>query len=107
LLKRLTLQYLVHSFLYYQLGETLISDQQYDQLCQELNQQLSSAPESEETPYRKLVEQALGPEASGYTLRQYPEPVVSAALHLLHQAQAPERSFAQFCERLGYRLDLA
>jgi len=29
-------QYLVHSFLYYQLGESIISDMQYDQICVEV-----------------------------------------------------------------------
>jgi len=29
-------QYLVHSFLYYQLGESIISDMQYDQNCVEV-----------------------------------------------------------------------
>ena len=29
-------QYLVHSFLYYQLDESLISDNYYDQICNEI-----------------------------------------------------------------------
>ncbi len=99
----MTRQYLVHSFLYYQLGETLIPDAEYDQICQELYP-LLQREDLPEVPFLALVRQALGPEASGYTLRKYPPSIISTALHLLHQSQAPDQQFGSFCERLGYRL---
>ena len=41
-LNRLIRQFLVHSFLYYRLDESLISDQQYDDLAQGLRKILTS-----------------------------------------------------------------
>ena len=41
-LNRLIRQFLVHSFLYYRLDESLISDQQYDELAQGLGKSLTT-----------------------------------------------------------------
>ena len=40
-LNRIIRQFLVHSYLYYRLDESLISDQQYDELAQKLRKRLT------------------------------------------------------------------
>ena len=104
LLQQRIFQFLVHSFLYYQLGESLISDQQYDTLCKELNTLLETS--TEQVPYLDLVRQ-LGPEASGFSIKKYPSPIISTAMHLLYQENYASRiSFSDFVARHGYRFEL-
>ncbi|MBF0349478.1 MAG: hypothetical protein HQM11_00510 [SAR324 cluster bacterium] len=105
ILKQKIRQFLVHSFLYYQLSESVISDSEYDQLCVELGRMLQQSPEPVE--FRDLVESALGAEASGFTIRQYPPGIVSAAIHLLYQTRYKNSTmrFPEFVERLGYQLN--
>jgi len=109
LLQQRIFQFLVHSFLYYQLGESLISDQQYDTLCQELNTLLARSSEqtsSKAIPYLDLV-QKLGAEASGFSIKKYPPAIISIALHLVYQENYASRiSFADFVARHGYRFAL-
>ena len=96
-------QFLVHSFIYYQLDESLIKDKQYDQICRELRVLLQTHQE-EKIPYRDVVEPALGKEASGFSIRCYPPQIISTALHLLYQLRYREQMFfTQFLERYGYR----
>ncbi|MEC7416868.1 MAG: hypothetical protein VX420_01480 [SAR324 cluster bacterium] len=103
LLQQRVRQFLVHSFLYYHLGDSVISDAKYDRICQELGTLLEAHPQLE-VPYRELTEQALGTEASGYTIRKFPPPIVSAALHLLYQARhRAHLSLTEFLARQGYR----
>ena len=104
LLQQRVRQFLVHSFLYYHLGDSVISDTQYDRICQELRALLQQHPQLE-VPYRDLTEQALGTEASGYTIRKFPPPLVSSALHLLYQAHyRAHLTLAEFLARQGYRI---
>ncbi len=109
LLQQRIFQFLVHSFLYYQLGESLISDQQYDRLCKDLNTSLASSSEqtgSNAIPYLNLV-QKLGPEASGFSIKKYPPAIISIAIHLIYQENYARRiSFADFVARHGYRFEL-
>lgn len=105
LLQQRIRQFLVHSFLYYELGETVISDQAYDAICQEIPALLK---ENQETfpPYHDLI-QKLGAEASGYSIKNYPPEIISAAIHLLYQENYASHSpFTEFVERLGYQFQL-
>ena len=98
-------QYLVHSFLYYRLDESLIEDQDYDQLCQELKDWLDSTQGIMESPFQNIVARSLAEEASGFSIRKYPAEIISTALHLLYQQRyKPKMSFNHFLDRLGYRL---
>lgn len=101
-------QFLVHSFLYYKLDETTISDHQYDQICQDLQNLLSESErrnEDSSIAHLKLVQQ-LGKEASGFSIKNYPPEIISAAMHLLFQSYDSDQiSFEDFVIRHGYRLD--
>jgi DNA ligase-like, N-terminal NAD+-binding domain len=101
LLRRRALQFLVHSFLYYRLGESVISDEAFDRIAEELRTLRAKHPDAE-LPYADVLEPALGPEGSGFAIRNYPPRVVSAAFKLLYATEEPEVDFHEFVERRGY-----
>jgi len=104
MLRQRALQFLVHSFLYYKLGEPVISDQFFDQLTEELRHLREHHPDAE-MPYAELIDPALGAEASGFAIRTYPVPIVTAAFKLLYAIKSSEEStdFFEFAERWGYQ----
>jgi len=98
-------QYLVHSFLYYQLNESIISDNYFDLICKEILNFLESNSEKHSLPYLGILTSSLSGDASGYTIRTYPDKIISTALHLLYQKNYRESmSFNTFLARFGYRL---
>ena len=99
------LQYLVHSFLYYQLGETIISDVHYDQICVEVETYIRTNSNSNHLPYHDIIKKSLAEDASGFSIRKYPEKIVSTALHLLYQHNySKTMTFEAFLARFGYSL---
>ncbi len=104
LLQQRLRQFLVHSYLYYKLDESIISDTEYDRICMELRELLKRHPEAD-LPFRKIAEKALGDEASGYSIRQYPPSIISVSMHLLYQNNYRQQmSFTHFLERFGARV---
>ena len=98
-------QYLVHSFLYYKLGESIISDMQYDQICVEVETYLRTNSNSNSLPYYDIIIKSLAEDASGFSIRKYPEEIVSTALHLLYQHNYRKpMTFDAFLSRFGYSL---
>lgn len=98
-------QYLVHSFIYYQLNESVISDDKYDLLCQDLQKDLELTMYPD-VPYLDLVRETLDKEGSGYSIKNYPAPIISAAFHLLYQEQYLKlMNFTDFISRYGYRVN--
>ena len=103
MINRLARQFLVHSFLYYQLDETLIDDNEYDKICKKLN---LHRKESNEYVYKDIIEKALGIEASGYTIHKYPPEIISTALHLLYQTKYKDtKTLNMFCKSYGYNIE--
>ena len=99
------LQYLVHSFLYYQLGESIISDMHYDQICVEVKTYLQTNSNSNFLPYHDIIKKSLAEDASGFSIRKYPEEIVSTTLHLLYQHNyRKSMTFDAFLSRFGYSL---
>jgi len=105
-LRQLALQFLVHCFLYYRLGEPVISDERFDALVAEF-QRLRAAHPGAPLPHQPLVEEALGPEGSGFRIRDYPPEVISAAFKVLYAEQGAGVDFREFVERRGYRVEVA
>jgi len=103
--RRLGRQFLVHSFLYYRLGENLISDAAFDQLAGELLALHDAHPEVE-LPHAAALKPALGDEASGFGIRDYPEAIVTDAFKLLYAETMPGVEFSEFVERRGYRVEI-
>ena len=98
-------QYLVHSFLYYKLGESIISDNKFDLICNEILRLAKNTPYKLSMPYKEIIVTSLSSEASGFTIRKFPDEIVSSALHLLYQNKFRELvSFETFLARFGYSL---
>jgi len=96
-------QYLVHSFLYYQLDESIISDRQYDHICADVTKLISDNSAKKILPVHDLVKTSLTENASGFSISKYPPEIVSAALHLLYQTSyIDSMSFENFLARFGY-----
>ena len=98
-------QYMLHSFLYYQLDESIIADRHYDEICAEVLQLMKTNAGSSQQPYQELVKTSLSEDASGFSVRKYPAEIISSALHLLYQHNAVKAlSFDTFVTRFGYSL---
>jgi len=98
-------QYLVHSFLYYQLDESIIADRHYDEICTEVLQLMETHTDSSLLPYQELVKKSLSEDASGFSVKQYPAEIISSALHMLYQHNAAKSmTFNSFLTRFGYSL---
>jgi len=98
-------QYLVHSFLYYQLDESLIPDNLYDRICKEILDLKENPNDKYFIPYKDLLEESTGDSASGFSIREYPSEIISSALHLLYQRNySKSLPFRAFLARLGYSL---
>ena len=96
-------QYLVHSFLYYQLDVSIISDSNYDQICSDLAKLISDNSDKNSLPFHDLVKSSLDGNYSGFYINNYPPEIVSAALHLLYQTNyIDSMSFETFLARFGY-----
>ena len=100
--QRLIDQYLIHSFLYYRLNETLITDTEYDQIIIALN---DAAPAIWEQPleFANIVQKGL--ELGAYSIKNYPISIVSVAIHLIYHQQYDEIiGFDEYLSRLGYEI---
>ena len=98
-------QYLVHSFLYYQLDVSIISDSNYDQICTDVAKLISDNSEKNSLPFHDLVKSSLIENSSGFSIIKYPPEIVSAALHLLYQTNyVDSMSFETFLARFGYSI---
>ena len=96
-------QYLVHSFLYYQLDESIISDKNYDQICEDVAKLISEISDKNSIPFHDLVKSNLTENASGFSINNYPPEIVSAALHVLYQnSYIDSMPFETFLSRFGY-----
>ena len=98
-------QYLVHSFLYYKLDESIISDRHYDHICADVAGLISDNSAKNALPFHALVKSSLTENASGFLISKYPPEIVSAALHLLYQTSYIDTmSFETFLARFGYSM---
>ena len=103
-LNRLIRQFFVHSYLYYRLDESLISDQQYDELAQKLRKSLTPSEADANLTFKEYLGPLNSAEASSYSIRHYPAEIISSALHLLYQNRFKNlMSFSTFLARYGYR----
>lgn len=97
-------QFLVHSYIYYQLGESIISDEQYDTICKSLYAMQKQDPKlAEGLPYNSICSR-IDSSASGYFIKaeEYPPEIVSTAFHLL--AYHTKTPIDQLVLRYGRRL---
>ena len=103
LIQRKIRQFLVHSFLYYQLDESIISDRHYDQICADVAKLISDNSDKNSFPFHDLVKSSLTEDAFGFFINKYPAEIISASLHLLYQnSYIDSMSFENFLSRFGY-----
>ena len=96
-------QYLIHSFLYYELDESVISDRNYDRICKDVAKLISDSSDKDSLPFHDLVISNLAENASGFSISNYPPEIVSVALHLLYQTNyVNSMTFETFLARFGY-----
>ena len=96
-------QYLVHSFLYYQLDESVISDSNFDKISKDLERLISDFSDKDSLPFHDLVKSNLNENVSGFNITNYPPEIISVALHLLYQnSYVNSMSFENFLARFGY-----
>ena len=101
-LHRFQRKFLLHSFIYYELNDNIIPDYQYDSICETMNT-LMKWQGSKESQYYKLC-LPCGNTGSGFYIENYPEHIVSRALHILYQHKNPLENFEEFVGRWGYKL---
>ena len=95
-------QFLVHSFLYYKLDESIISDTDYDSLCVELKGLIK---DKFNFIYEELIQSSMGKESSGFSIRNYPSEIISTSFHLLYQEKhKTNKSFDAFVRTYGYNI---
>lgn len=96
--------FLVHSFLYYKLNESIISDEQYDQWCRVLlNLQRSHPDEARVSRYWELCKD-LDDSCSGFYISQYPEEIQEIALRVLYIHKGKPEPFDEFIARYGFMI---
>lgn len=100
-LHRLGRKFLVHAFLYYKLGESVIDDEAFDALAKELSGLYTTHPDLV-LPHQEILAPALGAEASGFAIRTYPNDIITDAFKLLFATRRPTMDFHEFVERQGY-----
>jgi len=98
-------QYFVHSFLYYRLDESIISDRHYDEICVEVEKLIQTKSTASLFPYYDLLKTNISGDASGFSVRKYPAEIVSTAMHLLYQhSYTKSMTFDAYLTRFGYSL---
>lgn len=104
MLERKIRQFLVHSFLYYQLDESIIGDHEYDMLVNEIKDLIKNQEENQDDYiYKSIIENSLGAEGSGFSIRKYPQEIISTSLHLLYQQKYKQtKTFEMFLKSYGY-----
>lgn len=99
-------QFLVHSFLFHELSESIIDDTTFDKWARTLyDMQKRYSDIAISTKYYNLTKNIgsdLSSEAMGLTRRDYPPNIVTTALRLLHNHKNIDEPFNTFVERYGY-----
>lgn len=102
-------QFLVHSFLFYELGETIVSDGDFDRWARELIDLQRDNPKiAAALPFHELtaaLDSSVSAEAMGIRGNDYPLSIKSAALHVLHRHKKSKSSFEAFAKKYGYMVE--
>ena len=94
-------QFLVHSFIYYKLNDSLITDEAYDKLCKDL---YNLQQQSLEGPYDTLCK-PLDSSGSGYYILEYPPEIESVGLRMLwYQKYKTIKGFEDFLAENNYEV---
>lgn len=97
-------QFLVHSYMYYVLDDSIISDTKYDRICKDMVRLMEAYPlEAKESPYYDICIEC-GTAGSGFYIEKYPPQIITTALRLLYNKKDRLESFPQFVGRWGFHI---
>lgn len=95
-------QFLVHSFMYYVLNDSIISDEKYDSICRELAElQAEHSKLAAQLPYHDICSR-LDESGSGFYIQDYPNEIMGTACRLL--ADERHEDFQSILARVGLRV---
>jgi NAD-dependent DNA ligase len=100
-------QFLLHSFLFHVLSESIAPDKDFDRWARELIKLQTQYPAlCASLPFHSLTKDLggdLSSEAMGLSKNDFPLVIVSAALHILRRHKNSKQSFKEFAKKYGYR----
>lgn len=99
-IRRLELNYLVHSYLYYIVDEPIVDDGRYDKICKDL---VALIPFSS---VKYDITKGLGSSGSGFYIKenQYPDEVKTKAMMLLYWRNGNGMKLEDFLSQYGKRI---
>lgn len=101
-------QFLVHSFLFYELDESIVPDSDFDRWARELIELQRKHPDiAARLPFHDLLKRldtSISAEAMGITRKDYPEGIVTVAVFLLHRHKGKRTTFRKFAQMYGYKV---
>lgn len=109
-LERRMRQFLVHSYIYYQLDDSILDDHQYDFLCKRMVFLMKKHPEiAKECKYYNICKEA-DASGSGFYIQSYPPEIMTTAFRRLwhnKKDNVPEfnETFAYFISRWGRKIE--
>lgn len=97
-------QFLVHSYLYYSMNESVLEDHDYDRICFKMVELMRQNPEEAlKSPYYELCEPC-GDSGSGFYITKYPPEIVTTSLRRLYFHKKPPEDFGEWIKRFGFRI---
>ena len=103
-LSRLQRQFLVHSYLYYQMDDSVIKDSRYDRICKDMVSMMKRRPgEAKYSPYYDLCI-GCGSSGSGFYIETYPPEIITTSLRRLYHHKKPPEDFGEYIKRFGFRI---
>jgi NAD-dependent DNA ligase len=79
--------YLVYSYLYYNLNESLIKDTEYDSICCRLVELMQDDKKLAKTTKYFNICKDLDESASGFYIKEYPQDIINIANTLLYRKE--------------------
>jgi hypothetical protein len=107
-LQRRVRQFLVHSYIYYELDTNIIPDHMYDWLCKRLAELAEQYPDAD-VDYFDLAK-GVGASGSGFYIKEYPPAIVTTSFRCLWMDRKQKNpnfneDFQQFIGRWGRKLE--
>lgn len=99
LINRRRRQFLVHCYLYYELGVSIIDDATFDSIAKELYELQKKYPDVAAAMEYDNICSGLDDSLSGYYIKYYPPEIKSRAVSLLAYTQ--RKSFDEICQTYG------
>lgn len=106
LINRRHRQLLVHSYIYYKMGDSIIEDSKFDQLVKETVELHNQFPDLSEQAVFWDICRGFDTSASGFFIRMgmYPDEIVSTACRLLYNVRDVQEPFEKWLKQFDLRV---